>query len=61
VATQRVEVEGSAQISIAVALEEAQKRVERIAAEDVVDISAQPKVVIERSLPLAREPLGEAI
>jgi len=61
VATQRVEVEGSAQISITVALEEAQKRVERITAEDVVDISAQPKVVIERSLPLAREPLGEAI
>jgi len=37
-----------------VALEEAQKRVERIAAEDVVDIA--PRV-----LPLAREPLGEAV
>jgi hypothetical protein len=61
VATQRVEVEGSAQISITVALEEAQKRVERITAEDVVDISAQPKVAIERSLPLAREPLGDAV
>ena len=61
VAKQRVEVEGSAQISITVALEEAQKRVERITAEDVVDISAQPKVVIERSLPLAREPLGDAV
>jgi predicted transcriptional regulator len=54
VATQKVEVQGSAQISITVALEEAQKRVERIAAEDVVDIA--PRV-----LPLAREPLGEAI
>ena len=54
VATQRVEVEGSAQISITVALEEAQKRVERIAAEDVVDIA--PRV-----LPLARETLGEAV
>jgi|GEM_PF-832956 len=54
VATQKVEVQGSAQISIAVALEEAQKRVERITAEDVVDIA--PRV-----LPLAREPLGDAV
>jgi len=54
VSTQKVEVQGSAQISITVALEEAQKRVERIAAEDVVDIA--PRV-----LPLARETLGEAI
>jgi hypothetical protein len=54
VATQKVEVQGSAQISITVALEEAQKRVERIAAEDVVDIA--PRV-----LPLAREILGETV
>ena len=57
VATQRVEVEGSAQISITVALEEAQKRVERITAEDVVDIAPRSAAV----LPLAREPLGEAV
>ena len=54
VATQRVEVEGSAQISITVALEEAQKRVERITAEDAV-------VIEPRVLPLARETLGDAV
>ena len=40
----------------------ATQRVERITAEDVVDISAQPKVdIAPRVLPLAREPLGEAV
>jgi len=57
VATQKVEVQGSAQISITVALEEAQKRVERITAEDVVDIAPRSAAV----LPLARETLGEAV
>jgi predicted transcriptional regulator len=57
VATQKVEVHGSAQISITVALEEAQKRVERITAEDVVDIAPRSAAV----LPLARETLGEAV
>jgi len=74
VATQRVEVEGSAQISITVALEEAQKRVERITAEDAVIVerigAAVPVVLTagERTAavtaappPLAREPLGEAV
>jgi hypothetical protein len=54
VATQRVEVEGSMQISITAALEMAEKRVR--AAEAIEDA-----VVIERSLPLAREPLGDAV
>jgi hypothetical protein len=40
-----------------VALEEAQKRVERITAEDAVVITQQSPAV----LPLAREPLGEAV
>jgi hypothetical protein len=54
VATQRVEVEGSMQISITAALEMAEKRVR--AAEAIEDA-----VVIERNLPLAREPLGDAV
>jgi predicted transcriptional regulator len=57
VATQKVEVQGSAQISITVALEEAQKRVERIAAEDAVVIESRSPAV----LPLARETLGDAV
>jgi predicted transcriptional regulator len=54
VATQKVEVQGSAQISITVALEEAQKRVERITAEDAV-------IIEPVGLPLARETLGETV
>jgi hypothetical protein len=57
VATQKVEVQGSAQISITVALEEAQKRVERITAEEAVVIESRSAAV----LPLARETLGEAV
>jgi hypothetical protein len=59
VAKQQVQVDVSQQISITAALEQAQKRVEMI--EEVVDISAQPKVVIEpKVIPLARE-LGEEV
>ena len=59
VAKQQVQVDVSQQISITAALEQAQRRVEMI--EEVVDISAQPKVVIEPKLiPLARE-LGEEV
>jgi predicted transcriptional regulator len=57
VAKQQVQVDVSQQISITAALEQAQRRVEMI--EEVVDISAQPKVVIEPKA-LARE-LGEEV
>jgi hypothetical protein len=65
-AAQRIQVDVSQQISITAALEQAQRRVEKITAEDVVDISAQPKVIVERAplarpIPLSRESLGAEV
>jgi hypothetical protein len=54
VAKQQVQVDVTQSISITAALEMAEKRVR--AAEAIEDA-----VVIERSLPLAREPLGDAV
>jgi hypothetical protein len=60
VATQRVEVEGSQQISITVALEQAEKRVERIEAEDAVMVES--RLATQTPIPLARpQSLGEEV
>jgi hypothetical protein len=66
VAKQQVQVDVAQSISITAALEQAQRRVEKIAAEDIVDISAQPKVIVERAplarpIPLSRESLGAEV
>ena len=60
VATQRVEVEGSQQISITVALEQAEKRVEMITAEDAVMVESRPAT--QTPIPLARpQTLGKEV
>jgi hypothetical protein len=58
VAKQQVQVDVSQQISITAALEQAQRRVEKIAAEDAVVIERAP---LARPIPLSRESLGAEV
>lgn len=60
-AAQRIQVDVSQQISITAALEQAQRRVAAIAAEDVVDMAAQPQVIVDRSLARALPVVGEPV
>jgi hypothetical protein len=57
-AAQRIQVDVSQQISITAALEQAQRRVEKIAAEDAVVIERAP---LARPEPLSRESLGAEV
>jgi hypothetical protein len=65
VATQRMEVEGSMQISITAALEQAEKRMAQVldsAVEDAVMVESRPAPIpLARPDPLARETLGAEV